>query len=95
MLRNPQRALAANQFRQHVHCKLFDPVFLAARQIQREMRDVQATGAIDKDEDAWDAAMRIQSALEQAGVRFLPDEPGHGGIGVRLTGPAQRSLPLS
>jgi len=47
------------------------------------------------DPAAWDAAMRIQSALEQAGVRFLPDEPGHGGIGVRLTGPAQRSLPLS
>ena len=50
MLRNPQRALAANQFRQHV--KLFDPVFLAARQIQREMGDVQATGAIDEDKDS-------------------------------------------
>jgi len=30
--------------------------------------------------------MRIQSALEQAGIRFLDNEPG-GGIGVRLTVP--------
>jgi len=39
--------------------------------------------------------MRIQSAFEQAGVRFLPDEPGSGGIGVRLAGSMQRSLPFS
>jgi transcriptional regulator with XRE-family HTH domain len=39
--------------------------------------------------------MRIQTALEQAGVRFLHDEPGEAGIGVRLTGSMQRSLPLS
>jgi len=36
---------------------------------------------------------RIQIAFERAGVRFLPDEPGSGGIGVRITGSKQRSLP--
>jgi hypothetical protein len=34
--------------------------------------------------------MRIQSALEQAGVRFLPDERGSGGTGVRLTANAAK-----
>jgi hypothetical protein len=29
-----------------------DAVFLAARQIHGEMRDVQATGAIDEDKDS-------------------------------------------
>ncbi|MGC1702614.1 MAG: hypothetical protein WA796_28465 [Pseudolabrys sp.] len=52
MLRNPQGAFAANQLRQHVNCKLLDAVFLAARQIHGEMRDVQATGAIDEDKDS-------------------------------------------
>ena len=52
MLRNPQGAFAANQLRQHINCKLLDAVFLAARQIHGEMRDVQATGAIDEDKDS-------------------------------------------
>jgi hypothetical protein len=38
--------------RQHRNCKLLDAVFLAARQIHGEMRDVQATGAIDEDKDS-------------------------------------------
>jgi hypothetical protein len=52
VLRNPQGAFAANQLRQHLNCKLLDAVFLAARQIHGEMRDVQATGAIDEDKDS-------------------------------------------
>ncbi|MGB9349590.1 MAG: hypothetical protein WCB61_06800 [Pseudolabrys sp.] len=52
VLHNPRGAFAANQLRQHVNCKLLDAVFLAARQIHGEMRDVQATGAIDEDKDS-------------------------------------------
>jgi hypothetical protein len=38
--------------RQHRNCKLLDAVFLAARQIHGQMRNVQATGAIDEDKDS-------------------------------------------
>ena len=37
-------------------------------------------------------AMSIQSAFEQAGIRFLDNEPG-GGIGVRLSAPKTSITP--
>ncbi|MGB8392936.1 MAG: hypothetical protein WCE27_04775, partial [Pseudolabrys sp.] len=68
VLRNPQGAFPANQLRQHRNCKLLDAVFLAARQIQGEMRDVQATGAIDEDKDS---DLALPEVIRPQAVCFL------------------------
>ncbi|MGB8122734.1 MAG: hypothetical protein WCF50_03415 [Pseudolabrys sp.] len=68
VLRNPQGAFAANQLRQHVNCKLLDAVFLAARQIHGQMRDVQATGAIDEDKDS---DLALPEVIRPQAVCFL------------------------
>ncbi|MGA8973781.1 MAG: hypothetical protein WB496_11450, partial [Pseudolabrys sp.] len=68
VLRNPQGAFAANQLRQHVNCKLLDAVFLAARQINGQMRDVQATGAIDEDKDS---DLALPEVIRPQAVCFL------------------------
>ncbi|MGC1997424.1 MAG: hypothetical protein WA704_26360, partial [Pseudolabrys sp.] len=68
VLRNPQGAFAANQLRQHRNCKLLDAVFLAARQIHGQMRDVQATGAIDEDKDS---DLALPEVIRPQAVCFL------------------------
>ena len=68
VLRNPQGAFAANQLRQHVNCKLLDAVFLAARQIHGQMRNVQATGAIDEDKDS---DLALPEVIRPQAVCFL------------------------